>query len=95
MCSPCSGARCSAAGWPSNCTGTLGSENSGPPSVSTGCDVAVRDDLGIGEQLVDGLHRCPRRVEPVQQLAPLLERALGELALEDLDTLGAVLARGS
>ena len=38
-------------------------------------DVVVGDHLRVVEQLLDRLHRCPRRVERGEQLLPLHERA--------------------
>ena len=78
MCSPCSGARRSAGGRSSNCTGTLGSRYAAPVARDL-AEVPVGHHLGVVEQLLDRLHRRPRRVDAGEQLLPLVVRARGEL----------------
>ena len=57
-----------------------GSRYAGSPSIIDVADVVVGDHLRVVEQLLDGLHRRPRRVDLREQRLPLVERAAGELA---------------
>ena len=95
MCSPCSGAGLQV-GRPLVELHRHRRQPVGRPALDHHlAEVAVGQHLRVGEQLLDRLHRRPRRVELAQELLPLLVGAAGEHLVEGGDALGPVRVAGA